>query len=69
MRILQHKDSRQVRLGRRRFIKGCVVLAAMSAVPTGLLRKAYAGGGRHRAYRRLRILTDKDLYGPNLYAG
>jgi len=69
MRILRNKDRGQIWLSRRGFLRGCVAFAALSMVPTGLLRRVRPGSVRVLAYKRLRLLTNRDLYGPNPYAG
>jgi len=68
MRVLRNTNSGPVRLSRRDFLKGCVSFAALSMIPTGLLRKRFPRK-KIRGYRRLRLLTDRDLYGTNPYAG
>lgn len=69
MRVLRNTNSGPFRLNRRDFLKGCVAFAALGIIPTGLLRKPCVGKKQIRGYRRLRPLTDRDLYGTNPYSG
>ena len=69
MRVLRNTHSGPVRLTRRDFLKGCVAFAGLSMIPTGLLKEPFERKKKIRGYRRLRHLTDRDLYGMNPYAG
>ena len=69
-RVLKHADRRPVRLGRRRFLMHGAVLMVAAAFPAGLIRGTKQVKRRRiRGYRRLHVLTDAQLYGPNPYAG
>lgn len=68
MRVLHNTHSGPVRLTRRDFLKGCLAFAGWSMIPTGLLQEPFPRK-KIRGYRRLRPLTDLDLYGTNPYAG
>ncbi|MCG6879035.1 MAG: twin-arginine translocation signal domain-containing protein [Deltaproteobacteria bacterium] len=69
MRVLRNTHSGPVQLNRRDFLKRCVAFAALGMIPTGLLQEPFARKKKIRGYRRLRPLTDPDLYGTNPYAG